>query len=63
MLAIDLSIPSKIISSPNEIEVIVVLIFTKNPTTLCLVCNPPNSTTYYLPAKSTELLNDYHAVQ
>ena len=47
MLAIDLSIPSKIISSPNEIEVIVVQIFTNNPITLCLVYNPPNSTTAY----------------
>ena len=47
MFAIDLSIPSKIICSPNEIEVIVVQIFTNNPITLCLVYNPPNSTITY----------------
>ena len=47
MLAIDISIPSKILPSPNDIEVIVVQITTYNPTTLCLVYNPPNSTVTY----------------
>ena len=47
MLAIDASIPSKVIPSPDDIEVIVVQINTSNPCTLCLVYNPPNSTATY----------------
>lgn len=42
MLAIDQSIPSKIIPSPNDIEVIIVQIMAHNPIKLCLVYNPPN---------------------
>ena len=45
MLAIDLSIPSKIIASPNKNEGIVFQNFTNSPNTLCFVYNHSNNTT------------------
>ena len=47
MLAIDIPISNKILPGPNNIEVIVVQITTRNPLTLHLVHNPPNSFATY----------------
>ena len=43
MLAVDRSIPNKIIPSPDDIEVISVHLLMQNPVKICLVYNPPNS--------------------
>ena len=47
MLAIDMSIPSKLLTSPDDIEVVTVEILTSKPCKICLLYNPPNSGTDY----------------
>ena len=43
MLAVDQSIPTKIIPSPDNIEVISVHLLMQHPVKICVVYNPPNS--------------------
>ena len=47
MLEIDMSIPSKLLTSPDDIEVVTVEILTSKPCKICLLYNPPNSGTDY----------------
>jgi len=47
MLAMDTSISSKLLTSPNNIEVVTVEILGSNPYRVCLLYNPPNSGTDY----------------
>jgi len=47
MLTMDASIPSKLLTSPNNTEVIAVKILASNPCRICLLYNPPNSGTDY----------------
>ena len=48
LLAVNLSISSKIVSCPDDIEAIVIELFTQHPIKLCLVYNPPNTGLLYL---------------
>jgi len=48
MLAIKNTIPSSVISSPPDIEVLSVYVEGNDPTTFCLVYNPPNSSEEYM---------------
>ena len=43
MIAINQSIPSKIVSCSKEIEALTVQLLLKQPINLCLIYNPPNS--------------------
>ena len=43
----DLSIPPKVITSPDDIEAITVQLLTCHPIKLCIVYNPPNSDQTY----------------
>ena len=47
MIAINHSIPSKIISCSNEVEALTVQLLLKQPINLCLIYNPPNSESSY----------------
>ena len=47
LLAVNLSIPSKIVSCPDDIEAIVIELFPQHPVKLCLVYNPPNTGLLY----------------
>ena len=58
LLAVDLSIPTKVISSLNDIEAIAVHLLTRNPIKLCVVYNPPNSGLLYQ-QKLLSFLSDF----
>ena len=47
LLAVNLSIPSKIVSCLDDIEAIVIELFPQHPVKLCLVYNPPNTGLLY----------------
>jgi len=47
LLAVDTSIPSRLLTSPDDIEVVTVEILTTKPCKICVLYNPPNSGTDY----------------
>ena len=47
LLAVNLSIPSKIVSCPDDIKAIVIELFPQHPVKLCLVYNPPKTGLLY----------------
>jgi len=47
MLAINSSIPSKILETPEDVEVLTVQLPVDNPVSLCLLYNAPSSDTEY----------------
>ena len=42
MLALGHSTPTKLVPSPNDIEVLIIYLLIQHPTKLCIVYNPPN---------------------
>ena len=58
VLASKNSIPSKILSTPTDLELLAVSISSIENITVCLIYNPPNSSTIY----HTSLLNYIHSL-
>ena len=58
VLAIKNSIPSKLLNTPSDLELLVVTVSLTEITTACLIYNPPNSSTMY----HTCLLNYLHSL-
>ena len=63
MLAVDQSIPTKIIPSPESIGIISVQLLTQHPVKICLVYNPPNIERIYQHKLISFLRGSYHSGQ